>query len=561
MSGSGAALQPRAWLRWIPVVFLSVVLARLFWLAWSATARGVDFTDEGIYLVSYRYYRHPEMVYNGAPAFFGPLFQLLGYSVVSLRRLKLALVLLCGVGLGLATARFIREGRVAASRLDALAVRLTIVLFVAVGGFTMYTWLPQSPGYNDLSVLLATALAALVLLVLDGRVARPEWLMAAIGAVLGIAIVNKWPAGFCMVAVVGIAMIVACGWRDAGRRLAWSAAGLVLGCGLLAVFGGRFFDRLTEMRSASEQLSDSLPIWDSYLLPYWRNLIDVMRLIGGRVWLLLAFGIAMLLLVALRRSMILGGAVALGVLLVMLSMSRAGQFGGGDFNVGRSQVVVPMFLVLAGVVWLIARLAASMPTGLAADSVSEPVAVDDDVSQARVRGAAVLVLVGLGGAQAVGTLNPPMFVVISSGALCAAAMVIVVADSAAVWRPALALAAVLLVVFPIAVERMTLSGLWKHPYRLATNLYAETEELEGVIGYNGLSTDPGTAALLRDFAEIARRRDLVGRPGLSVSTSPGYALALGLTHPPADLFISSSEYFADNADIYWRGFAPPAHAD
>ena len=71
-----------------------------------------------------------------------------------------------------------------------------------------------------------------------------------------------------------------------------------------------------------------------------------------------------------------------------------------------------------------------------------------------------------------------------------------------------------------------------------------------MIGYDGLSTDPDTAELLHGLGEIARRRDLVGRPGLSVSTSPGYALALGLTHPPADLFISSSEYFADNADIY-----------
>lgn len=333
MSGSGVSLQHRTWLRWTPSVFFAVVLARLVWLAWTAAPRGVDFTDEGIYLVSYRFYRYPEMVYNGAPALFGPLFDLLDYSVVSLRRLKIVLVLVAGVGLGVATAMFVRPDRRMTSRLDAFSVRLAIVLLVTIGGFTMYTWLPQSPGYNDLSVLLATGLAAVVLPVLDGAV-RWKWLMTAIGMISGIAIVNKWPAGLCMVAVTAAALIMARGWRGAGRGLEWSALGLVLGWGLLAVFGGRFLDRLTELRTASEQLSDSLPIWDSYLLPYWRNIVDVSRLVGGKVWLLLAFGVSMSLARKLRRSMWLGGMLAAGVLLVVRSMSRSGQFGGGDFNVG-----------------------------------------------------------------------------------------------------------------------------------------------------------------------------------------------------------------------------------
>ena len=143
-----------------------------------------------------------------------------------------------------------------------------------------------------------------------------------------------------------------------------------------------------------------------------------------------------------------------------------------------------------------------------------------------------------------------MFVVVSSGALCAAAIVIIAGDSVSVWRPAVVPVAALLVVLPLATERMVVSGLWQQPYRLATNLYAQTEPLDDVIGYDGLSTDSGTAELLHNLSEIARRRGLVGRPGLSVSSSPGYALALGLTHPPADLFVSSIEYIPDNAEIY-----------
>ena len=550
MSESGTKFHARALVRWLPPTFLALVLSRLIWLAWIAAPRGVDFADEGIYLVSYRYYRNPEMVYNGAPAFFGPLFHLVGYSVVSLRKVKLVLVLVCGLSLGRATADFCRPRPADTSWHDVLSLRLTIVLFVTIGGFTMYTWLPQSPGYNDLSVLCSMALGATILPVLIGQSSRRRWWLAGAGAVVGLAIINKWPAGLCMVAVVAVALVLAFGWRGAGRDLQWSAAGWVLCWGVLALVSGRFIDRLTELRSASDQLSNSLPIWDSYLLPYWRNMVDVARLVGSKVWLVLALGIALSLVVSLRRSMLLGGMLALGVLLAVRAASRSAQFRGGDVNVGLSQVALPLLLALAGVVWLVARVAASMPTGDRDGVVPESVDRGEAIPAARVRGAALTLLIGLGGAQAFGTLNPLMFVVISSGALCAAAISIIATDAVTVWRPAVVAVAALLVVLPLATERMMVSGLWQRPYRLATNLYAQTEPLDAVIGYDGLSADSGTAELLHNLSAIARRRGLVGHRGLSVSNSPGYALALGLVHPPADLFISSIEYIPDNADVY-----------
>ena len=130
----------------------------------------------------------------------------------------------------------------------------------------------------------------------------------------------------------------------------------------MAAIGGRFIDRLTELRSASEQLSDSLPIWDSYLFPYWRNVADVARLVGSLVWLVLALGIGLLLVRSLRRSMVLGGLLALGVLLAVRAASRSGEFHGGTVNVALSQVALPLLLALAGVVWLVAHVAASMPS-------------------------------------------------------------------------------------------------------------------------------------------------------------------------------------------------------
>ena len=180
--------QHRTWLRWGPATFFGLVLARLVWLAWTAASRGVDFTDEGIYLVSYRYYHDPEMVYNGAPAIFGPLFYLVGYSVVSLRRIKIILLLLSGLGLGWATAGFVRRRTTATSSIAVIPRDVAVTVFVAIGGFTMYTWLPQSPGYNDLSVLCAMALAATILPLLDGRSSGRRWLLGAAGATIAVEI-------------------------------------------------------------------------------------------------------------------------------------------------------------------------------------------------------------------------------------------------------------------------------------------------------------------------------------------------------------------------------------
>lgn len=534
----------RTSLRWAPTVFLGVVMARVVVLAWTAASRGIDFTDEGIYLVSYRYYHSPEMVYTGAPAFFGPLFQLVGYSVVSLRRVKLILILICGLGLGWSTAAFVSPRPVDSRWSDVLPLRIAIAVFVTIGGFTMYTWLPQSPGYNDLSVLCAMALAAVLLPAISGNSSGRRWWLVAAGAVTGIAMINKWPAGLCMVGVVVVAVVLALGWRGATRCVGWSAAGVMVGSVLLAVVSGGFFDRLTELRSASEQITNSLPIWDSYLVPYWRNVVDVVRLVGAKVWLVLAVGVGLSLKKSLRRSSLLGGMLVLGVLLAVNAGSATGMFRGGNLNVQISQVALPLFLVLAAVVWLIAQVAAALPAADPNGDVAEWVNSREGVVSMRVRGAAVMLLVGLGGAQAFGTLNPPMYAVVSSGALFAAAIVIVAANSVNVWRPATFPLCALLIMMPLVTERMMQSGLWQHPYELGTDLNAQNVELDSVIGYKGISTDSGTAELLHNLSAIANRRGLVGRPGLSVSFSPGYALALGLTHPPADLFISSADYYA-----------------
>ena len=54
-----------------------------FVAVWLAASRGLDLTDEGIYLVTYRAFREPDLTFTGAPAILGPLFQTLGWSIPS----------------------------------------------------------------------------------------------------------------------------------------------------------------------------------------------------------------------------------------------------------------------------------------------------------------------------------------------------------------------------------------------------------------------------------------------------------------------------------------------
>jgi hypothetical protein len=238
--------------------------------------------------------------------------------------------------------------------------------------------------------------------------------------------------------------------------------------------------------------------------------------------------------------MALGAVLAVGLLLVVRASYTAGVFRGGSHNVTASQVALPLLLVLAGTVWLVAGVAAQ-PSTTAVFPTTEP---------RRVLGAALVLLIGLAGAHAFGTLNPVMFVVVSSGGLCAAAIVVIGNESATLWRPAIIPVGVLFILLPITTERMMLSGLWQHPYQLTTNLYAQTTALDDVIGYEGLRTDPDTATLLRNLTSIARSNHLAGRAGFSVATTPGYTMALGLRQPPADLFVGPPEQFPFNAEVY-----------
>ena len=95
---------------WLPRLVLlgaGTALAVSAVAIWIGATRGLDLTDEGIYLVTYRAFRHPELTFTGTPAILGPVFQLLGWSIPALRRAKLIAILLSSGALGAVVDRFL----------------------------------------------------------------------------------------------------------------------------------------------------------------------------------------------------------------------------------------------------------------------------------------------------------------------------------------------------------------------------------------------------------------------------------------------------------------------
>src|SRR5262249_51189663 len=156
--------------------------------------------------------------FTGAQYFYGPVFAALGHSIAALRVFRLVTVVAVHVIFGWTFMRWLRGHRPAApaSRLWEVCGTAAIV----AAGAMIYSWLPLTPGYNDISVL-GSLLAAAVLLrmatCIDRAVPIRPWVPAALGPILIVMGLGKWSSAaltFALVAVVGVVILAARGARE-----------------------------------------------------------------------------------------------------------------------------------------------------------------------------------------------------------------------------------------------------------------------------------------------------------------------------------------------------------
>lgn len=505
---------------------LIVGVAALAIAAWAIAVglmldRGLDITDEGFYLLSYRWWDTSTRNFSGVQYIYGPVLDLLGGSVPRLRAARLLSVVVVHLYFAWCFLTWLRAtGRIGTGqrRLGA-----AVVLTVLSGGALVYSWLPLSPGYNDVAALGALALSGTVLCVaasLEADTRLPLLLVFLSGFVAGSMLLAKWASGLVTVAfLVAVCAVIA-------ERSRWRAMAVALGCGVagFAVWAA-LFDVVV------------MP-WSDVLGP----LADVNAIVsqgsnspGALLWLY-AVGTAKVLAVGCVSAL-----VGAGPLLVARrtspSWSRALVVAGpltavavvaaltGSLPQGGVRSIFALASTLTAL-FVLAVLVTVVPADKADKADHVPTRPGDRRRRTRAVGA-MLLLVPV--AQALGTGNDLYFLVLACTAPWLALLVtgwLSARDGAASDRAALS---TILVVSLLVIGWTAVSATLLHPYR--TSGYADSDTPLEVAGpLQGIRLDSDTAGSYESLAgalapHLDRHTSVLG-----LDEIPGLVLLLG--RPP-----------------------------
>lgn len=227
------------WLSRYPgALTLIAVLANVVTLAWAALAafvsgRGFGLGNEGFYLLSYEYWDRDLRNFTGVQYLYGPVFDLVGHDLATLRVFRLATVLAVHVFFGVSFARWLRWQR--PPPVPTAGWVYCVASVVVVSSPVVYGWLPPTPGYNDITLLGSMTMVALLLVQLravDAGRAAPWWTGVIWGFTAGAFVLAK-PPGVVSVLVLGLASAFAV--RRGGGRLLRPTVAVVTGGVLFAV--------------------------------------------------------------------------------------------------------------------------------------------------------------------------------------------------------------------------------------------------------------------------------------------------------------------------------------
>ena len=520
------------------VVIAALVLAALITLL-VATRRGLDLTDESDYIQS--------ELHAGAYIRASTEFQLLLGPVLSLVRHVWLLRVTKLLGLVAAHAFlawcFVRTAPTLVGARFKRADRIAVSAAIIAGGLAVSRVLPQTPGYNDLTVFFVVSVSGLLLLLADRRVA-PRWepvAWFAVGVVIWLQFLARWPSTTAIVPLAAIAFL----WTGTQlSRLVRRGLGVVAGVAVGAVATQLFLapvpDILRGIHHGNADAAAALAYSRSHLLhQYVTNLSDLLRVMSHSFWYLLVAAVVVGLLIGTDRyARPAALAAAVGLVVVTPVFIHSGRAHGGVEPFGgiglplllARSVLIPLYVALA----VLAAAAALI--------------VNRD-TRPTWRGLVVIVallgspfLGGLGSNNPIwysAALNPGLWIA-AALALCA----LTHREHGRILVHGLAFALAALIAFT------AFDGTWHHPYRQAP-LAAQTTAV-GISGpLSGLKVDPATASFLQqvrataDAVAAAEPTDIVVWAGLAPYNAyglPGASVASGLSQP---LFAwLSAPYFA-----------------
>ncbi len=498
------------------------MLATSVWVvaALMMAGRGFDVTDEGFYVLSYRWWDSTPRVFTGVQYLYGPVFELLGWSIAGLRVVRLVSVVLVHLAFGWAFMSWLRTRRpeAPASRGWELAGALTILASAGV----MYGWLPLSPGYNDVALLTSLLLVSLLLWSMRAVVAEnrlPVLAAACAGPPVVALVLAKWAsAGLIMlflliVGVVALRSLGARGWL----RYVVTAIGSVAVCLLLVnAFVQPLRPLASEMAEVNRLVAASTNSPLTLIGMYLRTTFSM----GAEALVLAALALLIAGLgVLLRRTRFAAAGLPLVVLgpVAALVAANPGSWGLPGGGIQGIPTYVPQLIALA----LVVVVASSVGRWTGRRTPGRPVASARPGRAADL--AVVTMLVLLPAVQALGTGNPLAYLAVN-GFPCWVALM-VAACTASGPRPVAQALAVSATGCAVLVAATTgADGLVRHPYRTAAWSEA-TSTVGGAGALAQVRVDPETAARFKDVRAAAGEHR-TGDPVMAFDEMAGMVLLL-----------------------------------
>lgn len=505
----------------------SVGFAHLWIRAFMQMSRhGFDISDEGYYLLAYRWWSVNHRTFTGSQYLYGPVFQLLGYDIARLRLFRLFTIVGTHTLFGVAFMQWLRLRRPRAPRSVLWEVSGTAAI-VAAGGLAC-SWMALSPGYNDVSLLgavLATAFVLRVATLVEQGLPIPRWLPVTFGPLVVMMVLAKWASSIATlgpVVLVAVFTVISAkgtrpGVREVARLVAWTLAGAATFLLLFNIFIVRLDKVMPEILEVTRLLVKKGNSPTTLLAMYWDTGLKLLKETVERHELLL-IAAAMVVVGRRRETQIVTGLLL--VVAVYRSVTRvedgAGLIGGPS-NLSRFSITIQAIalatLTMAIVTLLVGWMGRRRVPSLCRESL---------------RGWAMLGLLAiLPITQGLGTGNP-IYMMVNNGFGCWMAVIIAVATGietapfvARVFGGLLAAAGI------VSSVMITRSGVLEHPYR--TEGFAQTTTIaSGVPALRSVKLRPDVA---QGFSNLHRALqpyiEPPGRAMMGFDEISGTLLALG----------------------------------
>ncbi|GAA0937245.1 hypothetical protein GCM10009554_25370 [Kribbella koreensis] len=499
------------------LIVAGLVVASAVSLAWIVTAArnvgyGFDITDEGYYLLSYRWWSSNPLALTGIQYIYGPIFQVLDWDIARLRVFRLVTIVLGHLFFGWSFMRWLRVRRPEAPK-TWLWEAAGIMTILAAGGMC-YSWLPSSPAYNDVILLgsltgVSCVLWAATAIEKDRK--PPIWALTLAGVVISVMVLAKWSSIVVLTFIVITAIVVLSkqGSQAVARGIFWALVGATGIAVAVQVFVVALTVAIPGILAVNRFIAGSSYTPATLVQMYWNTGV---KLVGETFKQHFLLFIAAAVGVLARKPVLRAAAWLLTAAGLAWSVYQAvdkGELHGGAVNNSKFQITL-----------LAAVLVAIITAAVAVASKQWTPGKENRRSWVILGLLTVLPFV-----QAFGTNTPIYLIGFNAFAVWAALMIAVLTSLDKAPLLARTTTALATVGALVAVASISYGGLVLHPYRSAP--HSDLTTATNLKSLGDLKLTKGTAARYQALDELLKPYTTPsGRPIIALDKMAGIVLML-----------------------------------